>query len=201
MPEIFVEQIKLDKQGYTKSGRYYGLGQKLYKWEIYIKGKGVVEEGEKRANSSKEVKSWVKSHYSAWMTAIKNKDNKVIINPSLKKYKVVTTRGTITVVASSKEAALRQVRKALGGSVSLANRGKNPGLKKLQRQGFNAEFSPQGKYRRDSRRKRQYARYDKGLDMYSSEKRKQNPSSLLKSGEWTPAHAIRISKGKLEILR
>jgi hypothetical protein len=28
-----------------------------------------------------------------------------------------------------------------------------------------------------------------------------NPSSLLKAGEWTPAHAVRIRKGKLEILR
>jgi hypothetical protein len=28
-----------------------------------------------------------------------------------------------------------------------------------------------------------------------------NPSELLKSGQWTPAHAIRIRKGKLEILR
>jgi hypothetical protein len=28
-----------------------------------------------------------------------------------------------------------------------------------------------------------------------------NPSELLKAGEWTPAHAVRIRKGKLEILR
>lgn len=28
-----------------------------------------------------------------------------------------------------------------------------------------------------------------------------NPSEILKSGEWTPAHAIRIKGGKLEILR
>lgn len=30
---------------------------------------------------------------------------------------------------------------------------------------------------------------------------RKNPSELLKSGEWTPAHAVRIRKGKLEILR
>ena len=32
-------------------------------------------------------------------------------------------------------------------------------------------------------------------------KKQKNPSELLKSGEWTPAHAVRIRKGKLEILR
>lgn len=31
--------------------------------------------------------------------------------------------------------------------------------------------------------------------------REGNPSETIKSGEWTPAHAVRIRNGKLEILR
>lgn len=31
--------------------------------------------------------------------------------------------------------------------------------------------------------------------------RAKNPSELIKAGEWTPAHAVRIRNGKLEILR
>jgi hypothetical protein len=40
-----------------------------------------------------------------------------------------------------------------------------------------------------------------GLFRITARKVISNPSELLKSGEWTPAHAVRIRKGKLEILR
>lgn len=33
------------------------------------------------------------------------------------------------------------------------------------------------------------------------EEKLSNPGETIKSGEWTPAHAVRIRNGKLEILR
>jgi hypothetical protein len=37
-------------------------------------------------------------------------------------------------------------------------------------------------------------------ETYKKLGKKKNPSELLKSGQWTPAHAVRVHKGKLEIL-
>lgn len=45
--------------------------------------------------------------------------------------------------------------------------------------------------------------FDKALKLKKKleAKIRKNPGETLKSGEWTPTHAVRIRNGKLEILR
>ena len=62
-------------------------------------------------------------------------------------------------------------------------------LKQLEKNETKKQFYAQAQYTRDA-----IKRLEKRL-------RKNNPAELHKQGEWTPAHAIRIRKGRLEIMR
>lgn len=135
----------------------------------------------------------------------------------LQKYNVITSSGKkFQIIAASKEQAIRMVGKAVPGAVvNPKKKRKNPEITKaayerrlesIQRLMDGTDVRS-GEYQAAERAfMRVQDEMDKAYGSTSWPKgrkrsRKHNPSELLRSGEWTPAHAIRIRKGKLEILR
>lgn len=65
---IRVERVKIDRQGYEKGGyydgKYWGVGQPLYRWSYYNKSTEEDDSGEMRANSAAEVKAYVRKRFN-----------------------------------------------------------------------------------------------------------------------------------------
>jgi hypothetical protein len=61
--DVEIKRIPLDRQGYTKDGQYFGVGQTLWDWRLYKESTREEEAGEKRAADKADVLSWLKGKY------------------------------------------------------------------------------------------------------------------------------------------
>ena len=61
--KVYLFKIPLDRQGYTRSGQYFGTGEKLYKAELHINDNYIQETQEFRAADRSNALDYAKNRF------------------------------------------------------------------------------------------------------------------------------------------